>query len=837
MLTYFFVTLVGTLLVPGLVNADDPGALWIEPSSKWYGIDGNWSSITLFAGQPAQEVDVIVSTSLSEIWVVENGGCGNNALCTAARGGVYDIGTSHSWSPLGAWQLGMEYVGIEGNGDYAMETIAIYDSKQRSKTSFGQQVVAGINDTNPYTGFFGLGVTPGRFKDYVAQSPITSLVEQDGVIPSHSYGYTAGAYYGGSKGTPLSLTLGGYDANRFEPHDTKFSLNATTRQPEVLVRSITASVSDAGEAPTSWSSPSTPLLAYNESTSALLDSSTPYLWLPASVCDRFAYNLNLTWNETLELYLFPDNNNLDRFKSSPDLSFTFSLTSADNRDDFGQPLEVAGLVNITISANAFVQSLRYPFMNAIEYGAPAVPYFPLKKADDDSGIIIGRAFFQEAYLIMNYETSTFSVHKAKFPDNSSIDTSIQTIAYSGSSPYPGPPGQGGTAGLKQGQIAGLAVGLCFLCIAAILGILFTRRRKRRQPAPDNVEMDYKDNESLTDSEPPRTPVSRMVSKMSKNCPIKKIQAARKGNEHQVSEFPADPSHECRVYEFPVDPSHERFEMPGLGKPAELDVINNPSAFGVANANNRESHRTNTYELEQNQRESQRHELMSEYVTRTVDPPAPVYQDVSSMAHYPPLDHVTQSQSSAASPTRDNLSRNTPSPMTLESDWATQISELPSSMGFVPTRTLSHSVSNPSFGYSPSSVNTPNAASLYRSASTAGSSSSSTHPLIPPPASFQRTPNDPSRAAYPGPLPDNARPQDPPPTYRAPGLNERTFAMPPIPASRRASTADTLGSNYTVEEEARAAAVREASHIFGRIDGAEIIHVPQPALNRYSWEQR
>lgn len=29
----------------------------------------------LFVGEPAQEIDVTVSTSLSELWVVETGGC------------------------------------------------------------------------------------------------------------------------------------------------------------------------------------------------------------------------------------------------------------------------------------------------------------------------------------------------------------------------------------------------------------------------------------------------------------------------------------------------------------------------------------------------------------------------------------------------------------------------------------------------------------------------------------------------------------------------------------------------------------------------------------------
>jgi hypothetical protein len=41
-----------------------------------YGIDGNWSAVGLSIGEPGQRVDVIVSTGLSEIWVIENNGCG-----------------------------------------------------------------------------------------------------------------------------------------------------------------------------------------------------------------------------------------------------------------------------------------------------------------------------------------------------------------------------------------------------------------------------------------------------------------------------------------------------------------------------------------------------------------------------------------------------------------------------------------------------------------------------------------------------------------------------------------------------------------------------------------
>ncbi|KAI2473022.1 acid protease [Annulohypoxylon bovei var. microspora] len=862
MLTYIFATIVGTLLVPVLVNADDINALWIEPSLQWYGIDGNWSSIGLFVGEPAQEINVTISTSLSEIWVVESGGCSPNVRCADARGGIYNTSASQSWSPLGAWQLGLNYLGLGGNGDYGMETVVVYDSVRRWQTSFNKQVVAGINDTGYYTGFFGLGITPGRFNNVVAQSPIAALVEQDGVISSHSYGYTAGAYYGGSRGTPLSLTLGGYDAERFEPHDTTFNLQATTRQPEVLVRAITASVSNASSAPTSWPAPSVALSSFNESMTALLDSSTPYLWLPGTICDRFAASLNLTWNETFGVYLFPDNDNLDRYRSSPDLSFTFTLSSADNRDDFGQPLDVAGVVNITVSANAFIQSLRYPFMNLIEFGAAAVPYFPLKRTEENGTIIIGRTFFQEAYLITNYETSSFSVHKAVFPANPLRDTSIQTIAASSNSPYPGPPARSSSGGgLSQSQIAGLAIGLCFLSIIAIAALLLLRRRNRKSKAAVSSEEAFKDKASTIDSSPPTTPVGRIVSRISKNCPIRK---ARKGSVREEREGREeheyhDSDKELKVFEFAADQSHERYELPALG-PVELDAT---MAKESLDASDQESQRSSGYEFAKYQLEQQKHGLVPEYTPRVAESPVKTY-NISPTSQYGPLNRITESPSPTSSPTYDNSSNNMPSPLSSQSDWTNRIPDNYSPpMGFVPSQTLSHSTSNPALTYAPSSPSSPSCpgtASLGRSASTNGFGPSLQPPtVVPPPASFQRAPIDASRVICLGPLPDNVRlPNQYPqqstqapqiPQLSIPGvlhLDGETFAYPPMPpiptqeeccrASRRVSTADTLGSNYTVEEEARMVAAREAVNTLGRIDGADLIHIPQPASKRYSWEE-
>ena len=60
-------------------------------------------------------------------------------------------------------------------------------------------IIGTINSTGSvefqtWLGSFGLGVVPGNFNN-TSLSAISGLVEKEGGIQSHSYGYTAGAKY------------------------------------------------------------------------------------------------------------------------------------------------------------------------------------------------------------------------------------------------------------------------------------------------------------------------------------------------------------------------------------------------------------------------------------------------------------------------------------------------------------------------------------------------------------------------------------------------------------------------------------------------------------------
>ena len=125
--------------------------------------------------------------------------CSAVQLCYNARGGVFDIKESDTWEPLGPWQLNMNYTGYDGNGDYGLDSVAFVNTVTQFTTAIDQVLISAINTTDFYQGYIGVGVTQGMFADNVTNPFISQLAQTYGTIPSHSYGYTAGAYYRDSK--------------------------------------------------------------------------------------------------------------------------------------------------------------------------------------------------------------------------------------------------------------------------------------------------------------------------------------------------------------------------------------------------------------------------------------------------------------------------------------------------------------------------------------------------------------------------------------------------------------------------------------------------------------
>lgn len=91
----------------------------------------------------------------------------------------------------GFYGLGLDpQLGFGGSADYLFDSIALSD-----QISVPSQVIGVTNTTEYWLGLFGLGIKPSNFTNVEKKTFLASMVENQSLIPSHSYGYTAGAYY------------------------------------------------------------------------------------------------------------------------------------------------------------------------------------------------------------------------------------------------------------------------------------------------------------------------------------------------------------------------------------------------------------------------------------------------------------------------------------------------------------------------------------------------------------------------------------------------------------------------------------------------------------------
>ena len=179
-----------TFLV-GRTFAAERSAISVPIKDDWKGYDGNWSPASIRVGTPPQFVDVFISTSSQETWVIGPGGCDGTQECLNERGGIFQPNLSTSWVRQGPWKLDLDtQLGFGGNGGYGYDSIAL------DQTDFvPSQIIGVVNTTEYWLGYLGLQWKPTNFTSDYKKSFLSSLVENQSLIPSHSYGYTAGAYY------------------------------------------------------------------------------------------------------------------------------------------------------------------------------------------------------------------------------------------------------------------------------------------------------------------------------------------------------------------------------------------------------------------------------------------------------------------------------------------------------------------------------------------------------------------------------------------------------------------------------------------------------------------
>ena len=212
------------------MSTSSPQPVVIDPSQAWYahpsstiishhfnkpltfssrdGNDGPWSSFTLGFGTPTQNVRMLVSTTGYQPWVVLPQGCAapDPSTCAASRGELFLTNASTTWHNEGLFALEAEqHLGYtDDNGQFGLDTITLGLLGSGAPTETNQTVI-GIANPNIYMGL--LGVNPKstnltNFND--PQQSLMSTLKEKNVIPSLSYGYTAGAQYRMHPNNPLT---------------------------------------------------------------------------------------------------------------------------------------------------------------------------------------------------------------------------------------------------------------------------------------------------------------------------------------------------------------------------------------------------------------------------------------------------------------------------------------------------------------------------------------------------------------------------------------------------------------------------------------------------------
>ena len=350
-----------------------------------------------------------------------------------------------TWTDQGDHVIGAKgTLNVTVQGEWGLDTVGL-GSDPSSSLTLDSSIVTGV-PTEPF--FLGhLGLIPSKTTGPAGNT--ASLMQQladQGKIPSLSYGYTSGALYR-TNSMYGSLTFGGYDLSLFIPNHVSFPIsdNGHLLLP---IQSITGQTTLQPKNQTLLPS----------SITANIDTTLAHMWLPLDACRAFERAFGLIWDDMNRYYLVNDTTHQQLLNNNPIVTFTLGNAS--------QTLDI---------------SLPYGAFD-LQASSPIYPngtnYFPLRRASDPSQYTIGRAFFQESYIIVDYESSNFSISQtvSKVPQSSNI---VSINHHNHPLPSSTSAASASNEGLSGGALAGIVVGSVVGAIMITGALLFFLLRRRR----------------------------------------------------------------------------------------------------------------------------------------------------------------------------------------------------------------------------------------------------------------------------------------------------------------------------------------------------------------------
>lgn len=499
-------------------TASEPPPRVVDTTGNWRGNDGSWSTFYINIGDKnnnggGQTFEVLPSTYYGiAIVPLQSDWCTNDCAANRGIGSVngdqaqgFDISDSTTWKESGIYDINLPYwwmgnTSAPPGGYYGVDYVGIGKASSQSWVA-KDMMVAGTTSEDFYIGQFGLGpgaTNPGGGTGTPVDSILTYFNKTQ-VIPSLSYGYTAGAKYRKSgSGIVGSFVLGGYDEARLNM-DNSVSINMPSAQntslvvgvqgisyrPNLNVEQNIKGITDANV----------------KGFRATIDSTLPYLWLPKNVCDKFAEYFNLKYDNATNFYAV-DSASGAQNNDQQDAVVTFKIGSDPSGSD-------ANHASITLPYSAF--DLEHFNKDNRDN---ATKYFPIRRSTNGM-FVLGRTFLQEAYIITDYGRQNFTI--AQVPDLDSMPESklvtIHDPSYVAPSPTPIP--TGGSKGLSGGAIAGIVIGILAVALGVALGIFIWWKKRRAQK---NTPPTYKEATEIDTSAAGNEVKHRRVSELDTQAP-------------------------------------------------------------------------------------------------------------------------------------------------------------------------------------------------------------------------------------------------------------------------------------------------------------------------------
>jgi hypothetical protein len=122
---------------------------------------------------------------------------------------------------------------------------------------------------------------------------------------------------------------------------------------------------------------------------------------------------------------------------------------------------------------------------------------PLMPPNDQDTPELGRQFFTSTYMMVNYDSNTFTLWKANPTEDVNLIPILNSRAAQSCSAQPGPQGTTGpSSGIQKKKvmsgaaIAGIVIGSIATFILIVIAILFYRKRKTHTAVPTDNPHDY-----------------------------------------------------------------------------------------------------------------------------------------------------------------------------------------------------------------------------------------------------------------------------------------------------------------------------------------------------------